>query len=147
MNQGPCNHSDEERYIVGTWVVDEVCKGIHIGYGLLDVFEFWEYKVTCFDKDTNAGVLFVQYVNMFLKLKQESSGYPSWVQCEEDKDRYIEDYWRAEEIAIDKASVSKNAVQRTLAKLKLNSMWGKWASNQNKTQTIVVDTERVFTSC
>jgi len=63
-----------------------------MGYGLLDVFEFWEYEVTCFDKDTNAGIRFAEYGNMFPKLKQESSGYPSWVQCEEDKERYIEHY-------------------------------------------------------
>jgi hypothetical protein len=59
---------------------------------------------------------------MFLKLKQESSGYPSWVQCEDDKDKYIEVYRRAEEIALDKSSISKNYGQSTLAKLKLNSM-------------------------
>jgi len=46
---------------------------------------------------------------MFLKLKQESSSYPSWVQSEENKDIYIEDYRRAEGIALDKASISKNA--------------------------------------
>jgi len=71
----------------------------------MDVFEFWEYEVTCFDKDTNTGGQFAEYVDMFLKLKQESSGYPSWVQSEEDKDRYIEDYRRAEGIALDKASI------------------------------------------
>jgi hypothetical protein len=57
---------------------------------------------------------------MFLKLKQESSGFPSWVQSENDKDRYIEDYRRAEGIALDKASISKYSGQRTLTKLKLN---------------------------
>jgi len=61
--------------------------------------------VTCFDKDTNTGGLFAEYVNMFLKLKQESSGYPYWVRSEDDKDRYIEDYRRAEGIALDKASI------------------------------------------
>ena len=50
---------------------------------------------------------------MFLKLKQESSDYPSWVQSEEDKDRYIEEYRRAEGIALNKASISKNVGQRT----------------------------------
>jgi len=75
---------------------------------------------------------------MFLKLKQESSGYPSWVQYEVVKDKYNEDYRRAEGIALDKASISKNAGQRTLAKLKLNSMCGKWAQNQKKTQTTLV---------
>jgi len=75
---------------------------------------------------------------MFLKLKQESSGYPSWVQSEADKDKCIEDYRRAAGIVLDKASISKNAGKRTLAKMKLNSMWGKWAQNQNKTQTTLV---------
>ena len=144
MNQDDCTHSDEERCIVGTWVVDEVRKAVELGYDVKDVYEFWEYKVTCFDKDTNSGGLFAEYVDMFLKLKQESSGYPSWVQSEEDKDRYIEDYRRAEGIALDKASISKNAGQRTLAKLKLNSMWGKWAQNQNKTQTTIANSEKEF---
>ena len=76
------------------------------------MFEFWEYSVTCFDKDTNSGGLFAEYVDMFLKLKQESSGFPFWVQSEDDKNRYTEDYRRAEGIALDKASFSKNSGQR-----------------------------------
>jgi len=57
---------------------------------------------------------------------------------------YIEDYRRAEGIFLDKPSISKNAVQRTLAKLKLNSMWCKWAQNQNRTQKTIVDKEKEF---
>ena len=78
MNQDDCTHS-EERCIDGTWIVDEVRKPVDMGYNLVDVYEFWEYEVTCFDKDTNSG-LFAEYVNMCPKLKQESSGYQSWVQ-------------------------------------------------------------------
>ena len=122
--------------------MDEVRKVVDTGYGLVDVFEYWEYNVTFFDKDTNSG-LFAQYENMFLKLKQESSGYSSWVQSEQHKDKYIEDYRRAERIALEKASISKNAGQRTLAKLKLHSMWNKWAQNRNKTQTTIVTLEKV----
>jgi len=44
---------------------------------------------------------------MFLKLKQESTGYPSRVRSEDDKDKYIEDYRRAQGIALDKAFISK----------------------------------------
>ena len=54
--------------------------------------------MTCFDRDINSGGLFSEYVNMSLKLKQESSGYPSWVQSEVDKDKYIDDYRRTEGI-------------------------------------------------
>jgi hypothetical protein len=117
MNQDSCTHSDEERCIFGTWVVDEVRKAVEMGYGVVDVLEFWEYDVMCLDKDSNSGGLFSEYVNIFLKIKQESPGYPSWVQSEDDKDRYIEDYLRAEGIVLDKASISKNPEQRTLAKL------------------------------
>jgi hypothetical protein len=64
MNQGNCTHTNEERCIVGTWVVDEVRKAIEVGYILMNVFEFWEYKITCFDRDTNSGGLFAECVNM-----------------------------------------------------------------------------------
>jgi hypothetical protein len=50
MNQDDCTHSDEERCIVRTWVVDEVRKAVEMGYRLEDVYEFWEYEVTCFDR-------------------------------------------------------------------------------------------------
>jgi len=59
--------------------------------------------MTCFDKGSNSGGLFSEYVNIYLKLKQQSSGYPSWVQSEADKVRYIEEYRRAEGIPLDKA--------------------------------------------
>jgi len=98
-NQGNCTHSDEERSIVGTWVVDVSRKTVEMGYGLVNVLEFWAYKMTCFDRGTNSGGLFAEYVNMFLKLKQESSGYPSWVRSEADKDKYIVDYRHSEGIA------------------------------------------------
>ena len=71
MNQGVCTHSEDKRCLVGTWVVDEVCKAFEMGYNLLDVFEFWEYNVTSYDNETNSGGLFAQYVNVFVKLKLE----------------------------------------------------------------------------
>jgi len=87
MNQGNCKPNGVERCIVGTCVVDEVRKSLEMGYDLLDLLEFWEYEVTCFDRGKNSGSLFAEYVNMFLNLKQESSGYPSWVKSEADKDK------------------------------------------------------------
>jgi len=57
MNQGTGTHSDAERCIVGTWVVNEVRKAIAMGYALVGVFVFWEYEVTCFYKGANSGGL------------------------------------------------------------------------------------------
>jgi hypothetical protein len=71
MQQAGCTHSDEERCIVGTWVIDEGCKAVEMGYSLVEVSEFWEYAVTRYVKDdATSGGLFAQQVNMFLKLKR-----------------------------------------------------------------------------
>ena len=70
-----------------------------MGYDVVDKVEFWEYKVTCLDNDSNAGGLFAEYVNLLLQLKQNSSGKPSSFQIEEDILRYFEGYRRAEGIA------------------------------------------------
>jgi len=58
-------------------------------------------------KVPNKGDLFAAYINMFLKLEKGSSDYPSWVQTEADKDRYIEEYRRAEGIVPGKAKFLK----------------------------------------
>jgi len=55
---------------------------------LFEVFEVYEYQVTQYDPTGQPG-LFVEYVNTFLKLNAEGSGYPSWVRTPEDKDSYI----------------------------------------------------------
>jgi hypothetical protein len=81
---------------------------------------------------------------MFLKLKQESSGYLAWVQSEEDEDRYIEEYHQDKGIVLDKAAIAKNPGQKDLTEFNLNSMWGKCAQNSNKTQTTPVKRERQF---
>jgi hypothetical protein len=39
-----------------------------------------------YDPTSGEGGLFVQYINTFVKLKAEASGYPNWVKCPEDED-------------------------------------------------------------
>jgi len=102
MNHDYCTHSDEAGCIFETCVVDEFRSAVEVGYVLVDVLEFWEYSVTRFVKGSNSG-LFEEHVQMLLKLKQGSFGY-SCVHSEDDKDQYIEGFWRAEVIALDKAS-------------------------------------------
>jgi hypothetical protein len=114
-----------ERALVGRWVVDEVRLAVDKGYKLIEVYEFYEYKVTQYDPKTGEGGMFVQYINTFLKLKAEASGYPTWVQTNDDEDRFIQTFNDSEGIMLDKDSIRPNAAKRALAKLCLNSMWGK----------------------
>jgi len=51
-------------------VIGWVRKTIVILYGWLDMFEFWDFSVMCYEKGINSGGLFAQNVTMFLKLKQ-----------------------------------------------------------------------------
>jgi len=62
--------------------MNEVSKALEMGYVFMNVFEIWEYEVTFFDRDINSGCLYSVCYNMFLQLKQESSGYTSLVQSE-----------------------------------------------------------------
>jgi hypothetical protein len=63
----------------GTWVIDEVRLAVDKGYRIIEIQEVYQYEVTQYNPDTSDGGLFVEYINTFLKLKAEASGYPSWV--------------------------------------------------------------------
>jgi len=56
----------------------------------------YEYAVTPYDPQTGQGGLFVEYVDTYLKLKTQGSGYPDWVRTPEDEDRYISNFLASE---------------------------------------------------
>jgi len=90
------------------------------------MYEVWDYaEDSTYDPKTRTGGLFAQYINKFLRLKQQPDGWPNWVKTEEDKERYILEYEEKEGIKLDPAQIEKNSGLRNLAKLMLNSFWGK----------------------
>ena len=117
-NQNPCTHTDQERAIRGTWCHIEVMKAIEKGYVVLNLHEVWHWEET-------TDELFKEYVNTFLKIKQEASGYPKDCVTDEQKQRYIDDYYEHEGIRLDPDKIEYNPGLRYLAKLVLNSLWGK----------------------
>ena len=117
LNQNPCTHSDEERAIRGTWCHVELMKALEKGYEVLKIHEVWHWEQT-------TDELFKEYVDMFLKIKQEASGYPPDCVTDEQKQRYIEEYYQNEGIRLDPNKIEYNPGLRYLAKLVLNSLWG-----------------------
>ena len=87
-NSDKCSHSKEERSLVGTWVTFELFKALDCGYRLLLVYEIWHF-------DTVSDQFFKGYLDNFLKIKQEASGYPSWCQSDSEKEKFIRDYEEA----------------------------------------------------
>jgi len=104
----------------------------------LEILEIYEYQVTRYDPKTGNGGLFAEYMDTFFKLKQEASGYPSWVRTEDDKVRQSDQFHQDEGIRLDRDSIGYNAAKRGLAKLCLNSMWVKLTERSNRTQTKLI---------
>jgi len=125
--------------------MDEVKLAVQKGYRILEIHEVYEYQLTQYNPKTGEGRLFVNYINTFLKLKSETSGYPGWVQSPEEEDRYVESFWQSEGIRLDKEYIRSNAAQRGLAKLCLNSMCGNLTEQKDRTMTSI-KTEPILAS-
>ena len=117
LNKNPCTHTEQERAILGTWCHVELMKAIEKGYQILKIHEVWHFPV-------HTDELFKEYVNTFLKIKQEASGYPKDCVTDEQKQAYIEEYYEHEGIRLDPEKIEYNPGLRSLAKLMLNSLWG-----------------------
>ena len=122
-----CNHNVSERSWVGTYVSEELFLALDRGYKILDLMEIWQFE--------RSDTLFRDYINYFLKMKVESSGYPRDVVTLEEKEKYIQDFKDREGISLDPSNIKKNPGMRTLAKLQLNNLWGKFGQNNDKINT------------
>jgi hypothetical protein len=146
-NVKECNHLREERCFIGTWVSEEIILALENGYKIQKIYEIWHYPETSkYDPSTKMGGLFTKYINAFLKLKQESSGWPSWVKTDEDCNKYIDEYMQKEGIKLDENNICINKGLRSLAKLCLNSFWGKFGQRNNLRKTTHTDKSEDFFS-
>ena len=117
-----CAHSDDRRVLTGTWCTPELKKAVELGYEIQYIYEVWHFPQ-------------VQEGLFRDKVKQEASGWPDWVGDDETKrQQYIHDYHQNEGIQLDYNKIEHNPGLRALAKMLLNSMWGKFGQRQNKTQ-------------
>ena len=128
-----CVHTDEERAITGVWCTPEIMKAISQGYRVVKVYEVYHYRDTSeYDPDTKSGGLFSEQVDLFIKIKTEASGYPEWVNSPAEEDEFIAEFERKVGVLLDKERISKNPALRSIAKICLNSFWGKLGERNNK---------------
>jgi len=78
--------------------MEEVRSAVEMGYRILEIYEVYEYQVTQYNPKTGECGLFDDFINTFLKLKAEASGYPGWARSPADKELYIESFWKIEGI-------------------------------------------------
>lgn len=127
-----CFHNDNERELTGTWVTLEVQTAIKHGYRISQIYEVWHYEErSAYDSVNKKSGLFSDYVDMFLKYKEEASGFPDGIITEQEKDNYIEKFFEQEGITLDKDKIEYNAGIRSVMKLLLNSFWGRLGMQTN----------------
>ena len=129
-----CCHTIEERTLRGTWCTPEIQKAVEKSYKIIKIYEVWHFA-----PNQRREGLFGKYVNTFLKLKQEASGWPVEVGDDPEKRQdYIANYLRHENIQLHPDNIEKNPGKRTLAKIMMNSFWGKFGERQNKPKTVTI---------
>ena len=135
-NNEECSCSDEERSFTHTYCTQEIEVAINMGYMITQIHEVLHWNETeMYNPINKEGGLFTGYINTFLKLKQQASGFPENIQTEEEKAHYIEQYLLHEGILLDKELIEKNPGLRSLSKLALNSFYGKFGQRTNLKKT------------
>jgi hypothetical protein len=114
-----CPHTDEERAMVGHWCTPEIHYALDHGYKILEIYEVWHWE------ERRKG-FFAAFVNIFVKIKAEASGWPAGCDTEETKQAYISELFLKEGVTLDWDKIEKNPGLKAIAKMMLNSFWGKF---------------------
>lgn len=139
QNNNPCKHDSKTRALEGTWCLPEIQKAVELGYKVLKVYEIWHWpKTSLFSAKDKTSGLFSEYVNCFLKIKMEASGWPEWVVSEQDQENFIESFHKQEGVLLDKNKISYNEGLRKVSKLMLNSHWGRYGMNTNRSKIKII---------
>lgn len=135
-----CTHSDEERALTGVWCTVEMAKAIEKGYKVAKLIEVWHFP-------KKSESLFTEYVKTFLKDKQEASGWPHSAADEVSKEAYLQRYEETEGIKLNREKIVVNKAMRKIAKLFLNSLWGKFGQRANQMNTTLIKDLQELLNC
>ena len=131
--QEKCKHSDDKREFIGTWTSDEVNMAVEKGYIITKIYEVWHFK-------NSSDNLFKEYIKKFMKLKLESTKY----NFKNDKEEMIFRNKVKKNLDIELGDLHENAGLRTISKMCLNSLWGKFGQRNNLKQNEYVTSVSEF---
>lgn len=123
QNTNFCTHSDSERKIKGTWFSEELKLAVENGYEIKKIFEIYHFE-------KQASNLFTEFMNKLYKIKLQASGKPTNI----DFENFIKEMKDKEGIDLSDSHFEKNPGLRYIAKILLNSFWGRFALRENKPQ-------------
>jgi hypothetical protein len=143
QNTKECQHTENERAITGTWTTMELKKSIEKNYKILEIYEIYHFSELSPQNSSEKG-LFTDFINEYIKLKVEASGWPKDGMQESEKDEYVKLYKEKENIELNKDSIKYNAGMRALGKLVVVSFWGKFAQTSNHSKTEYITEPQEF---
>ncbi|XP_074602569.1 uncharacterized protein LOC141856202 [Brevipalpus obovatus] len=120
-----------DRSLIGTWTTAELSVAIKHGYKVMDIIEVLHYQ-------KSSSEIFSEYIKKLLIIKHEASGWPSWCEDDVSKKAYLDQVIEREGAELNPANISKNPALRFMAKLLLNSLWGKLAQNPDKKKVEII---------
>jgi hypothetical protein len=116
----------------GTWTTVEINYALEHGYKINKI-----HSVRTYDKFIKG--MFADYVDMFVKIKIEASGLPKdWKGTPEEYQQHI---YNTCSVMIDLDKLEYNEGLRFIAKLCLNSLWGKFGQNLDVDEIVYIDNE------
>ena len=114
-------------YLLGTWTIPELFFAIKFcDVRLLQLY-------SCISYTKGSDEIWRNYILKWMRMKMECSGVPQGQSIEE----YTEKAFNAYGIQLRKENIADNPGKRMIAKLMLNSAWGKTAESQHSTSKII----------
>ena len=150
-SQQACKCSNKDRVLIHTWCTPEINLSINMRYILIEINEVLNWS----ENTSNEQRLFSNYINMFLQIKTQASGYPSNVTMHEQKNEYIRQYEKHEGVCLDLNKIEHNPGLCSIGKLALKSFYGKFGQRTDmkkvqfinqyeKLYSILVDVTKVI---
>jgi len=134
--------------MTGCWGTEELRLALENGYIIEDIFEVYHWT-----EEESSDTLLRGYVSFFLRMKQESEGWKKLGASSETPD-LEEQLLVQQKVFIESGcigririeNVAKNPVKRQMAKLFLNSLWGKFCQKPHSEHYTVIHGYQQFAS-
>ena len=138
-DKGNCTCSSLSHALIHTWCMTELTLAINMGYDILEIYEVLHWPSNeKINNTTGRGGLFTKYINMFLCNKTQVSGYPDSAGSLQQRQQYIEEYASNEGVKLDPKLIECNPGLCSIAKIALNSFYGKFGQCSNMSNTAYI---------
>src|SRR2546426_7128304 len=144
---GTCTHTMDERSLTGIWTTVEMKKATKKGYLILDTYCVYDYEYQVFGSKSMAKLKknnreapdnqhshFTKFMSLLLKNKIKYSGRQGM--DDKDLDAFLAKLKEDTNIQLTKEELEDNPTARYLAKLQINSFWGRLTINPNRDRNV-----------